>query len=149
MWIESMPYHQRYDISKELMPQLPPCFQETLMGEMIAGSTRQLRGPGGSHVHEFPDRWALHRDHVDAERDPFGHLIEDAPEYIFSIAAALLAGAVLGNRRQVSGQNASAALIGGLAGLMALIAGKSMKMLNGDEMPGGWASSKIRSSLRR
>ncbi len=80
------------------------CFKETVLGESVLGSIRQLRGPAGSHVHEFPDRWIIHRDIVDAESDPVGHLLTDAPEYLLSALAGLATGLIA--RKKSGGKDA-------------------------------------------
>jgi len=103
-WLKTLPHHRKYVLKKEGYPTLPPCFKETLLGESVPGSVRQLRGPEGSHVHEFPDRWVLHRDIADAEADPLGHLLSDAPEYLVS-AIAGLATALVANKKR-DGRNA-------------------------------------------
>lgn len=130
IWIERMPYHRKYVLTKEICPYLPECFSETVLGEMTSGALRQLRGPHGAHVHEFKDRWVIHRDRVNADEDPFGHLIQDAPEYLCSLAAVLLTGLALGKSPSARDRRTQAAVAGGLAGLFALIAGKALKLVS-------------------
>lgn len=115
---------------KERFPVLPECFKETFLGEYVDGACRQFRGPNGAHVHEFDDKWVLHRDIVDADSDPLGHLVNDAPEYVVSALLGAAVGLATGKR----GKNK--ALIAGLAGAFALISGKVLKMLNGDPSDG-------------
>jgi len=129
LWIEGMAYHRKYAISKDMCPALPDCFVETVMGEMVPGAIRQLRGPSGAHVHEFADRWEVHRDLADADMDPVGHLVKDAPEYLATIGAVILAGLVLG-KSGCRDKRVQAALAGGLAGVFTLLAGKMAKLLD-------------------
>jgi hypothetical protein len=131
LWLDGLPCHVRYNMPKERFPALPDCFKETILGEYVEGASRQFRGPKGSHVHEFEDRWVLHRDIVDADNDPVGHLICDAPEYIVSV----LLGAMVGLMAEKKGRD-KALIAGGLAGAFALICGKALKMLNGDPSDG-------------
>ncbi len=130
-WIETLPCHVRYTLPRESLPKLPECFRETILGEMVDGAGRQLRGPHGSHVHEFPDRWVLHRDLVDAGKNPIGHLLRDAPEYPTSLLLGALAGLAIGRRSRNK-----AMLAAGLASTLALVSGKMVKLLNGDPSDG-------------
>jgi len=130
-WIEALPCHVRYTLPRGTFPKLPECFQETVLGEMGNGAGRQFRGPHGSHVHEFPDRWVLHRDLVDAGQDPIGHLLRDAPEYPISLLLGALAGLALGRRSK-----SNAILAACLASTLALVSGKMMKLLHGDPSDG-------------
>ena len=128
-WLKTLPHHRKYVLKKEGYPTLPPCFKETLLGESVPGSVRQLRGPEGSHVHEFPDRWVLHRDIADAEADPLGHLLSDAPEYLVS-AIAGLATALLANKKR-DGRNAL--LAGWSMTAFLLLLGKMGKTIGEDD----------------
>lgn len=116
---------------KERFPVLPECFKETVLGEYVDGADRQFRGPNGAHVHEFEDKWVLHRDIVDADSDPLGHLVNDAPEYL----ASVLLGAVVGLATGKRGKD-KALIAAGLAGAFTLVSGKVLKMLNGDPSDG-------------
>ncbi|MCX8207778.1 MAG: hypothetical protein N3G75_08115 [Methanothrix sp.] len=127
-WIEGMPYHRKYALPKECCPELPVCFRETLMGEMIPGATRQFRGPSGAHVHEFADHWIFHRDIVNASDDPVGHLMRDAPEYLVSMAIVFLTSMLMG--RKTRDRKVEAAIAGGLSGLFALLLGKLLKSID-------------------
>lgn len=137
-WIEGMPYHVNYVLLKSSHPTLPECFCETMLGEMFNGAGRQLRGPHGAHVHEFEDRWVIHRDRVNASKDPLGHLVKDAPEYLASLALSAIVGAVLGRRGRQQ-----AILAASLAGAFTLISGKVVKLLNGDPANGDGEAPKI------
>lgn len=116
---------------KELFPVLPECFKETVLGEYVDGVGRQFRGPNGAHVHEFEDKWVLHRDIVDADSDPLGHLVSDAPEYLVSVILGAAVGLATGKRGRDK-----ALIAAGLAGAFVLISGKVLKMLNGDPSDG-------------
>ena len=130
-WIETVPCHVKYSMPKERFPALPECFKETVLGEYVDGAGRQFRGPNGAHVHEFEDKWVLHRDIVDADSDPFGHLVNDAPEYLVSVLLGAAVGLATGKRGKDK-----ALIAAGLAGAFALMSGKVLKMLNGDPSDG-------------
>ncbi len=128
-WIETLSHHKKYVLKKEEHPKLPSCFKDTILGESVPGSVRQLRGPAGSHVHEFPDRWVLHRDIVDAEADPLGHLLSDAPEYLVSALAGLATGLLARKQRD----NKNALLAGWSTAVFMLLLGKMGKTIGEDE----------------
>jgi hypothetical protein len=137
-WIERMPFHVNYVLPKERYPMLPECFCETFLGEMFNGAGRQLRGPHGAHVHEFDDRWIIHRDRVNASEDPLGHLIKDAPEYLASVILSAIVGAFLGRHGRQQ-----AILAASLAGTFAFVSGKVVKLLIGDPSEGDENAPKI------
>ena len=137
-WMENMPYHVHYVLPKEKYPKLPECFNETMLGEMFNGAGRQLRGPHGSHVHEFEDKWVIHRDKADASVDPLGHLVKDAPEYIASLILSAVVGGLLGRQGRQH-----ALMLASLAGTFAFVSGKVVKMLNGDPAEGDGDAPKI------
>lgn len=128
-WIENLSPHVRCSMPKEIFPALPECFKETVLGEYVEGAEKQFRGPHESHVHEFDDKWVLHRDLVDANSDPLGHLVYDAPEYLVSVLLGAVVGLATGRRGKDK-----ALIAAGLAGSFALVSGKVLKMLNGDPM---------------
>jgi hypothetical protein len=128
-WIETLPHHKKYVLKKEEYPTLPKCFKDTILGESVPGSIRQLRGPYGSHVHEFPDRWVLHRDLVDAEADPLGHLFSDAPEYLVSALAGLATGLLAKKQRD----SKNALLAGWSMTAFMFLLGKMGKTIGEDE----------------
>jgi len=79
--LRQLPFYKEFRISKIVMPKLPKCFQETLLGEP-KGANKQYRGAHGSHVLEYEEKWILHRDKVDPRLDPIGHLVNDAPHVL-------------------------------------------------------------------
>ncbi len=121
----------KYSMPKERFPVLPECFRETILGEYVEGAVRQFRGPNGAHVHEFEDKWVLHRDIVDADSDPVGHLVNDAPEYLISMILGAAVGLATGKRGKDK-----ALIAAGLTGAFALISGKLLKMLSGESPDG-------------
>lgn len=63
---------------------------ESLLGGKN-GALRQYRN-GRLHVREYDDYYTVHTDKVDPAKDPLGHLIVDAPEYIVAACAAVAVG---------------------------------------------------------
>lgn len=53
------------------------------------GAGKQYRY-GKLHIREYESHYSVHSDRVDPLRDPLGHLVVDAPEYLAGAAAAAL-----------------------------------------------------------
>jgi len=79
--LRQLPFYSEFRIPKNVLQELPECFEETLLGEP-KGELRQFRGPYGSHILEYENEWILHRDKVDPRSDPLGHLVNDAPHVL-------------------------------------------------------------------
>jgi len=92
-WLNSLPFGKEYTISKDSVPELPKCFEETLLGEP-KGAVKQFRGPYESHVREYDLHWEFHRDKADPRIDMAGHIVNDAP-YLLPIIALIGLGALL------------------------------------------------------
>ena len=54
--------HQEVWIPKSKMPQPPPGFEETVLGD-IKDALRQYRGPDNLHLLEYQDGYKLHLDY--------------------------------------------------------------------------------------
>lgn len=80
------------------------------------GATAQYRY-GRLHVREYESHYTVHMDSVDPLKDPLGHLVIDAPEYLAGAAAAVAVG------RSVFRKSISAGKPGRTAALDAIIAG--------------------------
>lgn len=107
--------------------------EETARGSKM-GAKKQYRY-GNLHIRDYGSHYTAHMDRVDPRKDPLGHLLADAPEYLVGAAAAAyvgrkVGGAVYEKRRKEgkSAKEASAdAVIAGLfagssAGKLALAA---------------------------
>jgi len=64
--------------------------EESLLGAKNDAVKQYRRGK--LHVREYDDHYSVHMDRVDPARDPLGHLIIDAPEYIAGATVGLAVG---------------------------------------------------------
>lgn len=78
------------EIPKELRLFMLENAQETSLGQKN-GANKQYRY-GNLHVREYDDKFLVHTDKVDPRKDPFGHLIFDAPEILIGLACAAIGG---------------------------------------------------------
>lgn len=113
-------------------------FKETVLGAK-KGARKQYRY-GNLHIRDYDTHYTVHVDRVDPLRNPLGHLLVDAPEYLAGAAAALVVGRRVGaavyNRRKKEGRNSRDAAIdaavvgyfaGSSAGSLVFNAAKSIK----------------------
>jgi hypothetical protein len=70
-------------------------YEETYLGEK-KGANRQFRF-GNLHIREYDEYYTVHRDKIDPRKDPLGHLLVDAPEYLIAILSAVFVGSQVGN----------------------------------------------------
>ncbi|MGI0038101.1 MAG: hypothetical protein ACRD99_07065 [Nitrososphaera sp.] len=96
--------------------------KETMVGGK-KGARRQYRY-GKLHIREYDTHYTVHMDRVDPLRNPLGHLVVDAPEYIAGAAAAALVGRQVGmavyQRRKNEGKTRrDAAIDAAVAGYIA------------------------------
>lgn len=71
---------------------MPEGAEETWLGDP-KGSVKQYRA-GNLHIREYLNCFEVHEDKVDPRRDPLGHLIKDAPEYLVAGVAIAVVSAV-------------------------------------------------------
>ena len=64
-------------------------YEETFLGTQ-KGAKKQFRY-GKLHIREYKDFYIVHMDKVDPTKDPMGHLLIDAPEYLAATIAGLKA----------------------------------------------------------
>ena len=64
-------------------------YKESYLGTK-KGAKKQFRH-GNLHIREFDDNYIIHMDRADPAKDPLGHLLLDAPEYLFSSLIGLKA----------------------------------------------------------
>jgi hypothetical protein len=96
--------------------------KETALGGK-KGARRQYRY-GNLHIRDYDTHYTVHMDRVDPQKNPLGHLLVDAPEYIAGAAAAVIVGRRVGisvyNRRRKDGRSArDAAIDAAVAGYVA------------------------------
>ncbi len=81
--------------------------QETALGSK-RGATKQYRY-GNLHIRDYDSHYTAHMDKVDPRRNPLGHLLVDAPEYVVGAAAAVIVGRHIGkivySRRRKDGKS--------------------------------------------
>jgi len=64
-------------------------YEQTFFGNK-KGSNKQFRY-GKLHIREYDEYYVVHMDKVDPRKDPLGHLLIDAPEYLIATVAGLKA----------------------------------------------------------
>jgi hypothetical protein len=70
--------------------------QETALGSK-KGAAKQYRY-GNLHIRDYDSHYTAHMDKVDPRKNPLGHLLVDAPEYVVGAAAAAIVGRHVGKR---------------------------------------------------
>lgn len=96
--------------------------KETALGGK-KGAKRQYRY-GNLHIRDYDTHYTVHMDRVDPLKNPLGHLLVDAPEYIAGAAAAVIVGrrvcaAVYGKRKKEGRSTRDAAIDAAVAGYVA------------------------------
>jgi hypothetical protein len=113
-------------------------YEETFLGTK-KGAKKQFRY-GKLHIREYKDYYIVHMDKVDPAKDPMGHLLIDAPEFlaatIAGLKAAKQAGCTVytekkGNNALVEGLKA-ACLAGTVAATSSYIVASVVKQINRD-----------------
>ena len=90
-------------VSKSIRPLID--YPQTLLGSM-RGAKRQFRY-GNLHIREYDDYYTTHLDTIDPRKDPIGHLLIDAPEYLVGLFGGLsLLACVVSKPRKVLGPSA-------------------------------------------
>lgn len=92
---------------------------ETSLGSK-KGAKRQYRY-GNLHIRDYDSHYTVHMDKVDPRKDPLGHLLVDAPEYLVGVAAAAIVGRHVG--KSVYKKRKQDGKIGKDAAIDAIIAG--------------------------
>jgi len=98
------------------------------IGEKLDKIHYREPSPGTGHAERDPNSeyYEVHYDKVNPHQDPLGHLIEDSPETLVGIVAAVLAGTVVYARRKNIGEAFFAALG---VGFLSYAAAKFLKSL--------------------
>ena len=77
-------------VPKELRQFMLDGAEETFLGQKN-GAKKQYRY-GNLHIREYEDKFLVHMDKIDPRKDPFGHLLYDAPEVLAGLACAVFGG---------------------------------------------------------
>ena len=92
---ENIDYNVDKKISKEVMCNLPSCFEPVpiYMGMPRFGMRGQYRcSCMNLHAYDFGDHWEIHKDKNNPFTKPFHHLVEDAPNVLVAIVGAVAIG---------------------------------------------------------
>ncbi|AIC17077.1 hypothetical protein [Nitrososphaera viennensis] len=79
--------------------------EETSLGSK-KGAKKQYRY-GNLHIRDYGTYYTAHMDRVDPRKDPLGHLLADAPEYLVGAAAAALVGRAVYRKRKEDGKSST------------------------------------------
>ncbi len=86
------------------------------------GARKQFRY-GNLHIRDYDTHYTVHMDRIDPMRNPLGHLLVDAPEYLAGAAAAAIVarrvGTAVYRRRKIEGTSRRAAVDAAVAGCLA------------------------------
>lgn len=78
------------EVPKELREFMIEGAEETFLGQKN-GATKQYRY-GNLHIREYDDKFLVHVDKADPRKDPLGHLVLDAPEFLVGVTCAVFGG---------------------------------------------------------
>ena|SRR5438105_1811883 len=78
------------EVPKEIRPYMLEEAKETKLGQKN-DANKQYRY-GNLHIREYSDKYLVHMDEIDPRKDPFGHLVVDAPEVLIGLASAFFGG---------------------------------------------------------
>ena len=81
---------EEIEVPKELREFMLEGAEETVLGQKN-GSYKQYRY-GNLHIREYSDKYLVHTDRIDPRKDPWGHLVQDAPEVLIGLACGLVTG---------------------------------------------------------
>jgi hypothetical protein len=110
------------EVPKEIRPFMLEEAEETKLGQKN-GADKQYRY-GNLHIREYEDKYLVHMDKIDPRKDPFGHLVRDAPEILIGLASAFFGGKKVASQLYKMQKNSKLAkdtsLLGGLFASLAL-----------------------------
>jgi hypothetical protein len=80
-------YHRDFEVEKSSIEHPANAGFRQSLGELKGQDWRQTLPDGScAHVLEYPTSYVYHRDIRNPDTDPWGHLLEDAPHWLFVIA---------------------------------------------------------------
>src|ERR671913_1287239 len=80
-------------VPKDVRPTID--YDETQLGNR-KGAKRQFRYKN-LHIREYSGYYTVHIDRMDPRKDPLGHLLIDAPEFLVGIISAISIGKLIGS----------------------------------------------------
>ena len=114
------------EVPKELREFMPEGAEETFLGKKN-GAKKQYRY-GNLHIREYDDKFLVHTDRVDPRVDPVGHLVQDAPEFLVGLAAAIFGGSQTAKQFQDKKLSIVSAVISSvISGYLGYVATKKIK----------------------
>jgi hypothetical protein len=78
------------EVPKQLREFMLEEAEETILGQKN-GAYKQYRY-GNLHIREYSDKFLVHTDRIDPRKDPMGHLVRDAPEFLVGLACVAFTG---------------------------------------------------------
>ncbi len=106
------------EVPKEIRQFMITGAAESNLGQKN-GAKKQYRY-GNLHIREYDDKYLVHTDKVDPRRDPLGHLIHDAPEFLVGLACAIFGGKKIADAISQNSNSDKLALFAGLIGAVPL-----------------------------
>ena len=79
-------------VPKSVRPTID--YEVTHLGDK-KGARQQFRHKN-LHIRDYGDYYTVHIDNIDPRKDPLGHLIIDAPEFLVGIMSAVSIGKLIG-----------------------------------------------------
>ncbi len=118
------------EVPKELREFMLKGAEETTLGQKN-GAKRQFRY-GNLHIREYDDKFLVHTDRIDPRKDPFGHLVCDAPEILIGLACSIFGGSeiakkFLNNNKSKKSTITAIILSSIIAGYVGYVATKKIK----------------------
>jgi len=84
----SYPKHTNIIVLPTIVPSLPDDFKQRigiLLNGCLAHFSKRLPDGKSIHVRVYKDHYKVHWDQKDPNKDPWGHLVYDAPEWLLAI----------------------------------------------------------------
>lgn len=123
-------FRDEISVPKELREFMLEGAEETFLGQKN-GAKKQYRY-GNLHIREYDDKFLVHSDKIDPRKDPFGHLLYDAPEVLVGLGCAFFGGMQTGkllfNKNKSKKSVLSSGLLSSLVtGYLGYVATKKIK----------------------
>ena len=114
------------EVPKELREFMLEKAEETILGQKN-GAYKQYRY-GNLHIREYPDKFLVHTDRIDPRKDPMGHLLRDAPEFLVGLACVAFTGSqIVKKSRKNKSSIATGILFSAISGYLGYVGTKKIK----------------------